>query len=441
MSHIHQKLSKKKLVEDQPRTPVSQEIKRTFSPIHDYEPVYEVTISDHDEPTFYETVQQYVPSFEEELSLLMAAEQQEMAQVDVPTLPQVVQQSPIISAISIADETSSIALIEKPEITSIPQPQQSKPQQQQEESVESASMMKEAPSTMGFSTIIDHHQMVASDDNIDSLGSLEDTLLKIQNIGGSLDNSVIMEKEDEENQEPEEEEEFRNEDDDDDQEDEEDIDNTTTIGTISNSSGTPQKYQWTPLRRRLYFNIHTRGTLADQDFTCYGCQKDISGLFTSSRYCEYSGRYYCSGCHNKSYSYIPGRILTNWDFKQYQVAKFQHEFLKSIDREAMFDVASINPKLYKNAILLRIRNLRRQMVHIREFLGSCITGGGAALLDMVGSSDYLCHEVDFFSLYDLVNYKQLLETLRGIVAKWLNHVEFDRRKVNAADRRIFSRSY
>ncbi|EFA75452.1 hypothetical protein PPL_10956 [Heterostelium album PN500] len=108
----------------------------------------------------------------------------------------------------------------------------------------------------------------------------------------------------------------------------------------------PKDFKWTPLRRRLYFEIHTQYTIREQNNQCAGCSRSISGLFTSSRYCEYS------------------------------------DFLKSC--------TATGPEDYK----------------------------------MIGNqNDHLANDVDFYSLADLVHYKRLYESLRIIVAKWLNHVE------------------
>ncbi|GAM21287.1 hypothetical protein SAMD00019534_044620 [Acytostelium subglobosum LB1] len=184
----------------------------------------------------------------------------------------------------------------------------------------------------------------------------------------------------------------------------------------------PKTFKWAPLRRKLYFNIPVQLTIKHQGNMCAGCSRDLSGYFTTSRYCEYSGKFFCTNCHNKTQWYIPARIITNWDFKQYPVANFSYAFLMDIARVPLFDIATINPRLYRNNQLLRMRNLRRQMYFLKDFLKSC-TADGPSLLGMLHSNDYLASDVDFYSLADLVHYKQLLESLRAIVARWLNHVE------------------
>lgn len=35
------------------------------------------------------------------------------------------------------------------------------------------------------------------------------------------------------------------------------------------------------------------------------------------RYCEYLGRYFCTGCHTNQVALIPGKILSKWDFNRY----------------------------------------------------------------------------------------------------------------------------
>lgn len=40
------------------------------------------------------------------------------------------------------------------------------------------------------------------------------------------------------------------------------------------------------------------------------------------RYCEYLGKYFCTGCHTNQVALIPGKILSKWDFNRYVL--FEH---------------------------------------------------------------------------------------------------------------------
>lgn len=38
-----------------------------------------------------------------------------------------------------------------------------------------------------------------------------------------------------------------------------------------------------------------------------------------ARICDYTGQYFCDGCHWNDQMSMPARILRNWDFTQYKV--------------------------------------------------------------------------------------------------------------------------
>lgn len=58
--------------------------------------------------------------------------------------------------------------------------------------------------------------------------------------------------------------------------------------------------------------------MAKQKFRCAGCGMKIAAEYMGRlRYCEYLGRYFCTGCHSGSTTTIPGRILAKWDFSKY----------------------------------------------------------------------------------------------------------------------------
>ncbi|KYQ93481.1 RUN domain-containing protein [Tieghemostelium lacteum] len=185
----------------------------------------------------------------------------------------------------------------------------------------------------------------------------------------------------------------------------------------------PKEFKWTPPRKRLFFQIQSgKATIKEQNNLCAGCARDLSGLFTAYRYCDYSGKHYCTHCHDKSVFYVPGRIITNWDFKQHAMSKFYIEFLKEIEKDPLFDLSTLNAKLYKHQELLRIRNLRKQMFFIKDFLLTCQEG--QKLLSLIGDgNEYLYNDIEYFSLNDLIHHKTLLKNLRPLVAKWLDHVE------------------
>ena len=55
--------------------------------------------------------------------------------------------------------------------------------------------------------------------------------------------------------------------------------------------------------------------MARQKFRCAGCGMKVAEEYMGRlRYCEYLGRYFCTGCHSGNTTIIPGRILAKWDF-------------------------------------------------------------------------------------------------------------------------------
>lgn len=53
-----------------------------------------------------------------------------------------------------------------------------------------------------------------------------------------------------------------------------------------------------------------RSLLEQQKYRCSGCGMHIDAAFVHSlRYCEYTGKYHCTGCHRNQISAIPARVL------------------------------------------------------------------------------------------------------------------------------------
>ncbi|KAF2072446.1 hypothetical protein CYY_006239 [Polysphondylium violaceum] len=176
--------------------------------------------------------------------------------------------------------------------------------------------------------------------------------------------------------------------------------------------------------KMIYDNVPLL-TLKDQDYKCKGCQKDLSSMFSTSRYCYFTGKYFCRGCHHKQDYYIPSKIINDLDFKRYPVSNVALDYLKSTTDDPLFDLSALNPTLYNynNKILVRIRSLRKQMYHIKDFLMTCSTGVSVYNSFITVENDYLSHSFELYSLSDIVNVKPLLEQLRKVVAKWLDHID------------------
>jgi len=177
----------------------------------------------------------------------------------------------------------------------------------------------------------------------------------------------------------------------------------------------------------IYDNLKPM-TLKEQNYKCGGCSKDLSSMFSTSRYCYYTCKYFCRKCHHKEEYYIPARIIHDWDFRKYAISNVALDYLKSNEGDPLFDLSALNPTLYnkQNNILLRIRSLRKQMYHLKDFLMTCRQqnqGEKVYSSFITLENDYLANNIELYSLSDLVDPKSLLEVLRKTVAKWLDHID------------------
>lgn len=58
--------------------------------------------------------------------------------------------------------------------------------------------------------------------------------------------------------------------------------------------------------------------MVKQNYRCAGCGMKVAVEYAHRyRYCEYLGKYFCTGCHTNQLAVIPGKILTKWDFTRY----------------------------------------------------------------------------------------------------------------------------
>ncbi|KAJ8946679.1 hypothetical protein NQ318_019994 [Aromia moschata] len=77
--------------------------------------------------------------------------------------------------------------------------------------------------------------------------------------------------------------------------------------------------EWAPPRPQIIFTLHPspsrKALMAKQNYRCAGCSMRVAPQYASKfRYCDYLGRYFCTGCHTNQLALIPGRVLQKWDF-------------------------------------------------------------------------------------------------------------------------------
>ncbi|EGD74559.1 hypothetical protein PTSG_12367 [Salpingoeca rosetta] len=189
--------------------------------------------------------------------------------------------------------------------------------------------------------------------------------------------------------------------------------------------------QWAPPRHQVIYHVNNRAavTRADamkqQGYRCYNCglKVEISHLFQKFRWCEYTGKYFCTSCHKQDKAFIPARIVHFWDFRRYPVSKFAAEVLVSIKDLPVFDLQTINPRLLKRISSLRKMHLLRvRLKSLRDYLCAC--SNGEHLLSLLGENDNMATSKSQYSLMQLVKVKsgQLYRDMAAVCRVWEDHV-------------------
>ncbi|XP_011505731.1 PREDICTED: run domain Beclin-1 interacting and cysteine-rich containing protein [Ceratosolen solmsi marchali] len=135
--------------------------------------------------------------------------------------------------------------------------------------------------------------------------------------------------------------------------------------------------EWAPPRPQIIFTAHPppvrRILIAKQNYRCAGCGMKVAVEYANRfRYCEYLGRYFCTGCHTNQVTLIPGKILTKWDFNRYPVSNFSYRLLDQMTVDPLFQVSDLNPTLYRRIKQLdRTKLLRTQLFYLKDFLFAC----------------------------------------------------------------------
>jgi len=72
----------------------------------------------------------------------------------------------------------------------------------------------------------------------------------------------------------------------------------------------------------------------------------VTSIIGFCRVCSFTGGYFCSECHIGQEWVIPARVIHNWDFRRYPVARRSAAFLEGIQHDPLLDLKSLNPRLY-----------------------------------------------------------------------------------------------
>lgn len=145
-----------------------------------------------------------------------------------------------------------------------------------------------------------------------------------------------------------------------------------SLGSLTRGTQT-----WAPPRQQIIFTEHPAATrsqlLTRQQYRCAGCGMHVQRQYQQHfRYCNYLGKFLCTGCHRNQLSAIPAKILQNWDFRCYGVSSFAYRLIEQMYTFPLFHVPDLNPQLYaRQKLLARARRRRQQLKYVRDFIASC----------------------------------------------------------------------
>ncbi|XP_078046287.1 run domain Beclin-1-interacting and cysteine-rich domain-containing protein rubicon isoform X1 [Augochlora pura] len=168
--------------------------------------------------------------------------------------------------------------------------------------------------------------------------------------------------------------------------------------------------EWAPPRPQIIFTTHLppvrRTLIAKQNYRCAGCGMKVAVKYVNKfRYCEYLGRYFCTGCHTNQVALIPGKILSKWDFNRYPVSNFSYRLLDQMALDPLFQINDLNPSLYKRIKQLdRMRLLRTQLFSFKDFLFTCRFATSVQEV-LKKEPNYIISDPHVYSIQDLIQVK------------------------------------
>lgn len=164
---------------------------------------------------------------------------------------------------------------------------------------------------------------------------------------------------------------------------------------------------WAPPRPQIIFTRHPtpdrKRLLHQQNNKCAGCGMQVTAYLSHYfRYCEYLGKYHCTGCHRNQISAIPARILERFDFSCHPVSVFAYRLLEQIWKVPLFHVPDLNKELYGKVRALRLARQRRlQLKYITDYIRQCRFADDARQV-VDKCPPYYVDDVDVWSVNDFI---------------------------------------
>ncbi|XP_044750682.1 run domain Beclin-1-interacting and cysteine-rich domain-containing protein isoform X2 [Coccinella septempunctata] len=186
---------------------------------------------------------------------------------------------------------------------------------------------------------------------------------------------------------------------------------------------------WAPPRPQIIFTLHPSSTrkelMIKQNYRCAGCGMRVAPQYASKfRYCEYLGRYFCTGCHSNQLALIPARILHKWDFTRLPVSTFSYRLLEQMYSDPLFRIFDLNKNIGKFSKDIEFhRKYSLGLYYLKDFILSCDDAESVRKIlkpHIKSSKD----ELELYSLEDLVKIKsgQMKTELKNLVDISIKHI-------------------
>uniref|UniRef100_A0AAG5DYF6 Rubicon Homology domain-containing protein n=1 Tax=Anopheles atroparvus TaxID=41427 RepID=A0AAG5DYF6_ANOAO len=188
--------------------------------------------------------------------------------------------------------------------------------------------------------------------------------------------------------------------------------------------------EWAPPRPQVIFTykpvpLERREHMKKQGNRCEGCGTKVNKAYLSRyRYCHYTGKYNCSGCHKNQMAIIPARVIHRWDFTALPVSVFAYRVLGDIWSTPLYRVNHLFPELYSNVKALRtVRQTRVNIKYVKDFIMNCRHSVSSRSIFME-VPEYFTSDFDMWSMADFLAVKNgtLARLLASIVARCETHI-------------------
>ncbi|XP_051485097.1 differentially expressed in FDCP 8 homolog isoform X2 [Apus apus] len=170
--------------------------------------------------------------------------------------------------------------------------------------------------------------------------------------------------------------------------------------------------------------------LDSQDYRCAECRAPVSlrGVPSEARQCDYTGLYYCSGCHWNDLAVVPARAIHNWDFQPRKVSRCSMRYLALMVSRPVLRLREINPLLFNYVEeLVEIRKLRQDILLMKPYFITCKEAMEARLLLQLQDRQHFVENDEMYSLQDLIDIEagRLSCSLTEIHTLFAKHIKLD----------------